>query len=354
MTEPLVSDYLGDDSKFQTHYFFLDIPRIYNAVQTASICVSAKEVKHISCLMPNRFWVSDMKKIQEIDKNGCILRELDIYFTLFGSHTLTKSGDLLFLKDNDVYMLTSNGEISNLSIHVSVHFCIHSSIINGDILIGDINIVTRYNALGMKLNQIEMDDKGQSLYVETIFITENTNGDIIVSDNGNKAVVATDKSGRHLFNYKGHHSQTTFHPGGICTDELGHILVCNVSSDQNVHLLDQKGQFLAYLLTKHQHGLDCPQALCVDSQHNLYVGYSNKNRINVYSYLAKEMIHEYYAKKSEAGVKLDSTGMYINTSDIKYIHALIVSRTVNEVQQFCGSNLYINSQKYQTKWVNQK
>lgn len=271
--------------------------------------MSAREVKHISCLMPNRFWVSDMKKVQEIDENGRILREFDIYFTLFGSHTLTKSGDLLFLKDNDVYMLTSNGEVRNLFIHASVHFCIHSSRMNGDILIGDINIVTRYNKLGMKLSQIELDNEENSLYVETIFITENTNGDIIVSDNGKKAIVATDKSGRHLFNYEGHYSQTTFHPGGICTDILGRILVCNMSRDQNVHLLDQKGRFLAHLLTKHQHDSDCPQALCVDINHNLYVGYSNKNKINVYRYLTNDTLFEFYIKKSEADVKTESTGM---------------------------------------------
>lgn len=275
--------------------------------------MSAKEVKHISCLMPNRFWISDMKKVQEIDENGRKLRELDIYFTLFGSHTLTKSGDLLFLKDNDVYMLTSNGEMSNLFVHAAVHFCIHSSRMNGDILIGDVNIVTRYNILGMKLNQIELDDKGQSLYVETIFITENTNGDIIVSDNGKKAIVATDKSGQHLFNYEGHYSQITFHPAGICTDFFGHILVCDVSSDQNVHLLDQKGRFLAHLLTKHQHGSNCPQALCVDSKHNLYVGYSNTNKINVYRYLTNDTLFEFYIKKIEADVKTESTGMNINT-----------------------------------------
>lgn len=298
--------------------------------------MSGKEVKHISCLMPSRLWVSDMKKVQEIDQDGCIHRELDIYFTLFGSHTLTKSGDLLFLKDNDVFMLTSNGEVTNLFIRASVHFCIHSSKINGDILIGDINIVTRYNSLGMKLNEINLNDDGQSLYVETIFITENTNGDIIVSDNGKKAIVVTDESGRYLFNYKGHHSRTTFHPGGICTDDSGHILVCNVSRDPNVLLLDQKGQFLAYLLTKNQHGSDCPQALCVDSQHNLYVGYSNKNRINVYSYLTKEMMLDDYATKSKAGVKLDSTGIYINTSGIlKYISIhLLNSVLLTECKSF--------------------
>lgn len=257
---------------------------VYKAVQLASINVSLKEVKHISCLMPNRLWVSDMKKVQEIDEKGHLLRELDICYTLFGSHTLTDSGDLLFLKDNDVYMLTSKGKIRNLFISASLHFCIHSSRITGDILIGDINKVTRYNNLGMKIHQIEFDNDGRSLYVETIFITENINGDIIVSDNGKNAIVAIDHSRQHLFNYKGHRPLNTFRPGGICTDAFGHILVCNVSDNPNVHLLDQKGHFLAYLLTEYPLGFDCPQTLCVDSEHNLYVGFSNDNKINVYRY----------------------------------------------------------------------
>lgn len=313
LTGPLGSDHLEDNFEISNNLFFPDISDMFNAIQTAKINVSAKEVKHISCLMSNRVWVSDMKKIKEIDENGRILRELNLYFTLFGSHTLTKDGDLLFLKDNDVYMLTSNGEVRNLFIHASVHFCIHCSRMNDDILIGDINIVTRYNILGVKLDEINLDDEGQSLYVETIFITENRNGDIIVSDNGKKAIIVTDKSGRHRFNYKGHHSQTTFHPGGICTDIFGHILVCNVSSDPSVHLLNQKGQFLTYLLTKHQHGSDCPQALCVDSQHNLYVGYSNKNRIDVYSYLTNEHLRDFFTKEVEANTNLELTGINIST-----------------------------------------
>lgn len=245
-----------------------------------------------ACLTPNRLWVSDMKKVQEIDEKGHLLRELDICFTLFGSHTLTKSGDLLFLKDNDVFMLTSKGEIRNLNISASLHFCIHSSRLTGDILIGDINIVTRYNNLGMKIDQIEFDNDGRSLYVKTICITENINEDIIVSDNGKNAIVAINKSRRHLFCYKGHRPRITFRPGGICTDMFGQILVCNVSENPNVHLLDQKGHFLAYLLTEYQHGSDCPQALCVDSEHNLYVGFCNDNEINVYRFIREKTIKD--------------------------------------------------------------
>lgn len=280
---------------------------VYRAVHTASINVSLKEVKHISCLTPNRLWVSDMKKVQEIDEKGHLLRELDICFTLFGSHTLTKSGDLLFLKDNDVFMLTSKGEIRNLNISASLHFCIHSSRLTGDILIGDINIVTRYNNLGMKIDQIEFDNDGRSLYVKTICITENINEDIIVSDNGKNAIVAINKSRRHLFCYKGHRPRITFRPGGICTDMFGQILVCNVSENPNVHLLDQKGHFLAYLLTEYQHGSDCPQALCVDSEHNLYVGFCNDNEINVYRFIREKTIKDRKTTDAEIQKELPGT-----------------------------------------------
>lgn len=89
-----------------------------------------------------------------------------------------------------------------------------------------------------------------------------------------------------------------------------------MSGDPSVHLLHQKGQFLAYLLTKHQHGSDCPQAVCVDmySQHNLYVGYSNSNRINVYSDSTKEKLEDLYTKEIEANTNLKLTGMNIRTS----------------------------------------
>lgn len=71
-----------------------------------------------------------------------------------------KSGDLFFLKDNDVFMLILNGEVRNFFISLFVYFCIYFFKINGDIFIGDINIVIRYNILGKKLNEINLDDEG--------------------------------------------------------------------------------------------------------------------------------------------------------------------------------------------------
>ena len=95
-----------------------------------------------------------------------------------------------------------------------------------------------------------------------------------------KAVVMVNKSGQHRFSYTGQGSE--FSPYGICTDVLGHILVCDGNSD-TVHLLDQDGEFLSVILSTQQ-GIRSACSLCVDDENNLYVGQFN-NTVTVYKYL---------------------------------------------------------------------
>ena len=59
--------------------------------------------------------------------------------------------------------------------------------------------------------------RGQELYDYQHYITDNTNGDICTSDYSNEVVVVVNKSGQGL----------RFSPYWICTDALGHILVCD-------------------------------------------------------------------------------------------------------------------------------
>ncbi|XP_062590256.1 uncharacterized protein LOC134251851 [Saccostrea cucullata] len=108
---------------------------------------------------------------------------------------------------------------------------IHSSHINGDILVGmnknkELK-VTRFSKEGRKLQVIQRDEEGINLYKSITYITENINGDICTSDYTAHSVVGVRRSGEHRFSYFGHQSQAGFHPYGICTDKLVHILVCN-------------------------------------------------------------------------------------------------------------------------------
>jgi sugar lactone lactonase YvrE len=227
-----------------------------------------------------------------VDSAGHVLLDtLRVIYSDTGCHTVTEDGDLLYIEDEDkVRKLTSDGTVTTLltTTHRSAG-CIHSSRINGDILVGSIGRVTRYDRTGRELQVIERDDKGQSMYAMPWYITENINGDILTSDMMKQAVVVVDKSGRHRFDYTGRQSvhtdrQSDFDPSGICTDVRGHVLVCDYRNG-SVHLLDQDGHFLSLLLTEKQHGIRSPRALCVDDQHNLYLGQYHINTINVYRYL---------------------------------------------------------------------
>uniref|UniRef100_A0A8W8P2K8 Uncharacterized protein n=1 Tax=Magallana gigas TaxID=29159 RepID=A0A8W8P2K8_MAGGI len=64
------------------------------------------------------------------------------------------------------------------------------------------NVVSRYSKKGKELGKIQVDDIGKDLYGRPIYITENSNRDIIVSDEQRKAIVVVDECGRHRFNYK--------------------------------------------------------------------------------------------------------------------------------------------------------
>lgn len=162
---------------------------------------------------------------------------------------------------------------------------IHSSHINGDLLVGmwkkKESKVTRYNKRGIEIQNIPKDNKGQKLYEYPCYITENINRDICVSDPEQNAVIVVTASGQFRFSYRGD-QKSEFSPRGLCTDILGHILVCDTKKE-TVHLLDEDGRFLSLLLEKQ--GLFVPLSVCVDDENDLYVSQSWKSGVSVYRYL---------------------------------------------------------------------
>jgi type II secretory pathway pseudopilin PulG len=210
----------------------------------------------------------------------------------YGYHTVTQEGELIFTDRNSrvIKKKTGGNKITKFIKTGSwAPISIHSSHINGDILVGmeyegwfskrEVK-VTRYSTTGKELQNIQWDNEGHKLYSSPLYITENINSDVCVSDSNKRAVVVVNQSGEHRFSYTGQGSE--FEPHGICTDALGHILVCNgtLHSD-GVHLLDQDGQFLSLLLTADCH----PRGMCVDDEKNIYVGRYNNNTVTVYKYL---------------------------------------------------------------------
>ncbi|XP_078329847.1 uncharacterized protein LOC111113501 isoform X1 [Crassostrea virginica] len=241
---------------------------------------------HVSVDKSGRLWISDNKgNLVQTDLQGNLLQKIQTSGISEGYHTATQDGGLIYTDRNKkvIYRITPDRKITELiKTGDSTPVSIHSSCINGDILVGMRGAkVTRYNREGKEIQNIQRHNQGQELYDYPHYITENINGDICTSDYHKHAVVVVNKSGQHRFSYSGQRSE--FCPYGICTDVLGHILVCdNVS--ETVHLLDQDGGFLSVILSEQQ-GIKLPLGVCVDDENNLYVGQYSTNTVTVYKYL---------------------------------------------------------------------
>nr|XP_022309218.1 uncharacterized protein LOC111114969 [Crassostrea virginica] len=269
-------------------------------------------IYHISVVTPDKLWLSTQPKLQQVDGTGHVIRTLDDeyeYWNDGGGHTVSEEGDLVFIARvrnseqstaslglrsqyiYNIHKMTSDGGITTLltpDLPDLSPTCIHSSHINGDLLIGlssksypRTGRVMRCDGTGRKIADIEVDEKGQRLYKGPHYITENkVNGDIVVSDDGKNALVVVDKSGRHRFDYKGQPIDKSFYPRGVCTDVLGRILVSHVELKRStvyiISLLDQDGRFLTRLLRERQEILCC---LCVDEKNNIYVGFEEKIKV---------------------------------------------------------------------------
>ncbi|XP_062608575.1 uncharacterized protein LOC134270350 [Saccostrea cucullata] len=277
--------------------------------QTMSLSASVTKVRefyvpgvdrvfHVSLDQSDRLWISDeYGNLVQTDLQGNVIQKIKTSGG-HGYHTVTQDRDLI-LTDKDKNIINRITQDNNVTEFIKTGdwrpLSIHSSHINGDLLVGmlkELNRrlfgmivdseakVTRYNKTGKELQNIQRDNKGQRLYDYPHYITENINGDICTSDLNKEAVVVVNKSGQHRFSYTGQKSE--FDPYGICTDVLGHILVCD-SISNTVHLLDQDGHFLSLLLTQQQ-GVEYPCSVCVDDENKLYVGQLT-NTLTVYKYL---------------------------------------------------------------------
>nr|XP_022343916.1 uncharacterized protein LOC111136995 [Crassostrea virginica]XP_022343918.1 uncharacterized protein LOC111136995 [Crassostrea virginica] len=246
-------------------------------------------VHHVSVDKSGRLWVSDWSgNLVKTDLQGNLLQKIKTSNGEQGYHTATQDGDLIYTdKDKKkIYRITPDKKINEfIKTGDWTPVSVHSSRINGDILVGMIKDreakVTRYSKAGKEIQNIQRDNQGQGLYSYPRYITENINGDICTSDYNKEEVVVVNKSGQHRFSYTDQGSG--FRPWGICTDVLGHILVCDSASD-TVHLLDQDGGFLSVILSPQQ-GVKRPRGVCVDDENNLYVGQTFTTTVTMYKYL---------------------------------------------------------------------
>ncbi|XP_062613894.1 uncharacterized protein LOC134275645 [Saccostrea cucullata] len=256
---------------------------------------------HISRVSSDRVWICDKDNLILTNTAGEELTRLTGISSGEGVHTVTSDGDLIYIdrkgniiklsKDNTVKTVLKSYNTEQWEPH-----CVYSSPSTGYLLVGIYNKYTRigqvnrYTKTGRHLQTIQHDNTGQGLYRYPFFITENRNGDVIVTDPVH-GVVVTDSRGRHRFSYTELTSGLRLWPYGICTDALSHILVCDYVT-QVVKILDRDGHFLSNTKTPYaQHGKDGPCGLNYDDRTQFFwVGSRYDNTVNIYRLIYEDSL----------------------------------------------------------------
>nr|XP_022336228.1 uncharacterized protein LOC111132694 [Crassostrea virginica] len=196
-------------------------------------------VYHVSVDKSGRLWVSDERgNLVQTDLQGNLLQKIQTCGEDEGYHTATQDGDLMYTdKDKRViYKITPDRKITEfIKTGDWRPLSVHSSRINGDILVGMVRKITRCSKAGKKIQNIQRDNQGEKLYEWPHYITENINGDICTSDCYKQAVVVD-------------------------------------------------GGFLSVILSSQQ-GVELPCGVCVDDENNLHVGQRKTNIVTVYKFL---------------------------------------------------------------------
>ncbi|XP_062585359.1 uncharacterized protein LOC134247029 isoform X2 [Saccostrea cucullata] len=271
---------------------------IVTCKQKSVIAQGLENCRHISHVTSDLFWISDRENLILMNTAGDDLFHLADAVNGHQVHSLNSDGDLIYIDDkNNINKYSMKNISKGLLVKCTKPWnprCVFSSHYNGDLLVGMFESdsgtakVNRFNLKGEIIHNIEFDNNGKKLYSYIRFITENHNGDVIVSDFYMSAVVVTDRNGRHRFSYKGYPPGTgSFRPGGICTDSLSRILVCD-PVNHTVHDIDKDGNFLSMILTLQQ-GIYKPLGLSLDEEKSLIrVGSEDNNTVDIFKWFCKE------------------------------------------------------------------
>lgn len=138
---------------------------------------------------------------------------------------------------------------------------------------------------GKLKKEIQFDETGKPLFSASrnnMYIKENANRDICVSDWNACAVIVLKSSGELRFRYTGNLSRSfkQFYPHGIVTDNYCRILVVDRKNDC-LHVIDRNGKFLTYITCS----LQDPYVLSIDPDENVWVGEYDTGCVKVIRYL---------------------------------------------------------------------
>lgn len=93
-----------------------------------------------------KLWASDYKTLKQVDTDGNVIRTINDAVDEYRAITITVNGDLLYVHNNGHSIQKTTQDVTTFVMCTSEHEkveCMHSSQINGDILLGLNNSLTK-------------------------------------------------------------------------------------------------------------------------------------------------------------------------------------------------------------------
>ena len=169
-----------------------------------------------------------------------------------------------------------------------------TDISSGDLLLclrkDDQSKVVRYNSNGTVLQEIQYDSQCQPLYQLAWYITENVNGDVIVTDLKKNLVIAVDRLGVYRYSYGGKMRALGVSKNidvcSLASDSIGHVIITDFQGDK-IHMLSQDGNFLRYIIP-HSMEIKFPRALCILDNDKIIVGECISGLAKIIKFIKKQ------------------------------------------------------------------
>ncbi|XP_056001162.1 uncharacterized protein LOC130046459, partial [Ostrea edulis] len=254
----------------------LEVPKVVTAIDTGFPAgENNNRLYGIAVIDDNIVWIggtsTDLKlfDFQGNRQDTVSITTHGMYLTVYNKHVIytTQSSNTVcrVAEDKTIQTMFTTGEWRPRGI---------TSTASDDLLVclrkDDQYKVVRYCSIGTVLQEIQYDSQGQPLYQDTTYITENVNGDIIITDWKKNAVIAVDRFGIFRFSYSGR--DTSFTVSAVTSDPAGHVIVTDSNGDK-IHMLDRDGRFLRYIIPNK--GINKPRAVCIVGDGEIFVGEQN-------------------------------------------------------------------------------
>ncbi|XP_062599640.1 E3 ubiquitin-protein ligase TRIM71-like [Saccostrea cucullata] len=274
----------------------LGIEKLSSLVQTPRLLgilnSGLENAELVACVSNEEVWVARYRTIRRINRNSTVLENVDISSGYIYGICLTEQGDLVFDNNTDkAIKIVRSGKSRKLISLTKWKSCGICTTSDGDLLVcmrSEIDYqgkVVRYSGSNVS-QEIQNDKENKPLFSSgiqnSLYVAENRNSDICVSDRGSSSVIVVNKEGEFRFTYTGNLNSKTyssFTPFGITTDTTCRILVADCYNDC-VHVMDCDGQFLSYITGN---GLSLPYGLSISTDNILFIG-SQKDRVTIIKY----------------------------------------------------------------------